>query len=223
MNPGIMLIPLLVLFAYLLGSLPFSQLITSWRTGLNLREVGEGSVGSRNVWHVVGPQWGLAAFALDACKGLGALEVARAARAPEAVVLLCGVAALLGHQFPIFLRSQGGKGLATALGALLVVTPLSSVGGLAVLGLVYLLTRDLNPSVAVGIIAMIVLPVLLREPLWVAGYVLALALLAGLKKLLDRAHEQEVWARQPWAGTARPGFTEDGGSDNAPAPDGQAH
>ena len=66
MNPGIMLIPILVLFAYLLGSLPFSQLITSWRTGLNLREVGEGSVGSRNVWHVVGPEWGLVAFALDA-------------------------------------------------------------------------------------------------------------------------------------------------------------
>src|SRR6267142_2244691 len=107
MNPGIMFISILVLFAYLLGSLPFSQLITSWRTGLNLR----------------------------------------------------------------------------ALGELLVLTPLSSVGGLAVLGLVYLLTRDFNPSVAVGIIAMIVLPVLLREPLWVAGYVLALALLAGLKKL----------------------------------------
>src|SRR5258706_754784 len=222
MNPGVMLIPILVLFAYLLGSIPFSQVITSWRTGLNLREVGEGSVGSRNVWHVVGPEWGLAAFALDAFKGLGAVEAARPARRPEAVALLCGVAALLGHQFPIFLRSHGGKGLAPGLGALLVVTPLSSVGGLAVLGLVYLLTRDFNPSVAVGIIAMIVLPVLLREPLWVAGYVLALALLAALKKLLDRAHEQEVWARRPWAGTARPGFTEDGG-DKAPAPDGQAH
>jgi len=222
MNPGVMLIPILLLFAYLLGSIPFSQLITSWRMGLNLREVGEGNVGSRNVWHVVGPEWGLAAFALDAFKGIGALEVARAARAPEAVALLCGVAALLGHQFPIFLRSHGGKGLATALGALLVVTPFSSVGGLAVLGLVYLFTRDFNPSVAVGIIAMIVLPLLLREPLWVAGYVLALALLAALKKLLDRAHEQEVWARRPWAGTARPGFTEDG-VDKAPAPDGQAH
>src|SRR5258707_7797587 len=139
MNPGIMLIPILVLFAYLLGSLPFSQLITAWRTGLNLREVGEGSVGSRNVWHVVGPEWGLAAFALDACKGLGALEVARAARVPEAVALLCGVAALLGHQYPIFLRRHGGKGLAAALGAPLGGTPLSSVGGPAVGGIGYLL------------------------------------------------------------------------------------
>src|SRR5258708_37884707 len=153
MNPGVMLIPILVLFAYVLGSIPLSQLITSWRTGLNLREVGEGSVGSRNVWHVIGPEWGLVAFALDAFKGIGALEVARAARAPEVVALLCGVAALLGHQFPIFLRSHGGKGLAPGLGALLVVTPLSSVGGLAVLGLVYLLTRGFNPRVAGGLLA----------------------------------------------------------------------
>jgi glycerol-3-phosphate acyltransferase PlsY len=219
MNPTVII---LVVFAYLLGSIPFSQILASWRTGLNLREVGEGNVGSRNVWHVAGPEWGLAAFGLDACKGLGALELARAARAPEAVVLLCGVAALLGHQFPIFLRSHGGKGLATALGVLLVVTPLTSLGGLAVLGLAYLLTRDFNPSVALGVIAMILLPVVLREPLWVAGYALALALLAGLKKVLDRAHEQEVWARRPWQGSARPGFTEDG-SDGAPSPDGQAH
>jgi acyl phosphate:glycerol-3-phosphate acyltransferase len=212
---------MLVLFAYLLGAVPFSQLITGWRTGLNLREVGEGNVGSRNVWHVAGPTWGLAAFGLDTCKGLSAMEVARAARAPEAVALLCGVAALLGHQFPIFLRGQGGKGLATGLGVVLAVTPLSSLGGLAVLGVVYLVTRNFNPSLALAIIAMIVLPLVLREPLWVAGYILALALLAGLKKLLDRPHEREVWARQPWEGTARPGFAEAGG-DAAPAPDGHA-
>jgi hypothetical protein len=88
-----------------------------------------------------------------------------------------------------------------------------------VLGLVYLITRDFNPSLALAIIAMILLPPFLREPLWVAGYTLALALLAGLKKVLDRPHEQEVWAQQPWEGTARPGFTVEGG-DEAPAPEG---
>src|SRR5215469_6029531 len=126
MNPGDII---LVLVAYLLGSIPFSQLITSWRTGVNLREVGEGNVGSRNVWHVAGPAWGLAAFGLDTCKGLGAVELARAARVPEVVALLCGVVALLGHQFSIFLQGHGGKGLATGLGALLAVNPLSGLGG----------------------------------------------------------------------------------------------
>jgi len=218
MNPGDII---LVLVAYLLGSIPFSQLITSWRTGVNLREVGEGNVGSRNVWHVAGPAWGLAAFGLDMSKGLWAVELARAARAPEAVALVCGVVALLGHQFSIFLQGHGGKGLATGVGALLAVTPLSSLGGLVVLGVVYLVTRDFNPSVALGIIAIVVLPVVLDEPLWVVGYVLALALLAAVKKRLDRAHEQEVWKRQPWSGSARPGFTPEG-SDEAPATDSHA-
>jgi glycerol-3-phosphate acyltransferase PlsY len=217
MNPAVVVVPL----AYLLGAVPFSQLLASWRTGQNLREVGEGNVGSRNVWHVAGPLWGLAAFGLDTLKGLGAIELARAASAPDVVALLCGVAAVLGHQFPVFLRGNGGKGLATGLGALLAVTPLSCLGGLVVLGLVYLITRNFNPSVTLGIIAMIVLPLLLREPLWVPGYTLALALLAGLKKLLDRPHEQKVWAQQPWEGTARPGYTEKGG-DEPPALDDHA-
>jgi glycerol-3-phosphate acyltransferase PlsY len=208
----------LVVFAYLLGALPFSQLITQWRTGLNLHEVGEGNVGSRNVWHVAGPQWGVAAFALDALKGLIPVELAQGASAPAPVLLLCGVAAVLGHQFPIFLRGRGGKGLSTAAGALLALTPLSVLGGLVVLGLVYLITRNFNPSLALGIIAMVLLPLALREPLWMAGYTVALALLAGLKKVLDRPHEQEVWARDPWQGTARPGFTDDGG-DWAPQSD----
>jgi glycerol-3-phosphate acyltransferase PlsY len=59
----------LVLAAYLLGSIPFSHLITTWRTGLVIREFGEGHVGSRNVWHVVGPRWGVLTFVLDTLKG----------------------------------------------------------------------------------------------------------------------------------------------------------
>jgi glycerol-3-phosphate acyltransferase PlsY len=212
---------ILVLVAYLLGALPFSQLIARWRTGLDLREVGEGNVGSRNVWHVAGPQWGVAAFALDVFKGLAAVEVGRVAGAADVVVLLCGVAAMLGHQFPIFLLGRGGKGLATGAGALLAVTPLSVLGGLAVLGLVYLITHNFNPSVTLGIIAMILLPLALREPLWVAGYTLTLALLAGLKKLLDRPHEQKVWAREPWKGTALPGFMDEAG-DKTPPPEDHA-
>jgi glycerol-3-phosphate acyltransferase PlsY len=116
------------------------------------------------------------------------------------------------------LRGHGGKGLATGAGALLAVTPLSDVGGLAVLGLVYLITRNFNPSVTVGIIAMILLPLALQEPLWMVGYTLALALLAGLKKLLDRPHEQKVWAQDPWQGTARPGYTDES-HDQPPSPD----
>jgi glycerol-3-phosphate acyltransferase PlsY len=198
---------LVLLCAYLLGSIPFSQLITHWQTGLNLREVGEGNVGSRNVWHVVGPLWGFLAAVLDTLKGLVTYRIA-AAFLPLAGVLLAGVAVLLGHQFPLFLRGRGGKGLATALGVLLGFSPLSSLCGLACLGAAYLIFRDFNPSLIVGIVAIIVLPVFFHQPLWTSAYAAGLAILLAIKKGLDRAHEERVWRSHPWQGTATPGWQE---------------
>src|SRR5215472_19333646 len=123
MSPTVII---LVVFAYLLGSIPFSQILASWRTGLNLHEVGEGNVGSRNVWHVAGPSWGLLAALLDCLKGY-AVYTLSGAFVPQPGMLLAGIAVLLGHQFPIFLRGRGGKGLATALGVLLALSPVSSL------------------------------------------------------------------------------------------------
>ena len=199
-------IVVVILFAYLIGSIPFSQLISRWRTGHNLREVGEGNVGSRNVWHVVGPSWGLSAALLDCLKGYAVYRVSSLI-VPPAGALMAGVAVVLGHQFPIFLRGRGGKGLATALGVLIALTPLSSLCALVVLVFGFVLFRDFNPSIVIGIIAIILLPALLREPLWVSGYTLLLAVLAGLKKVLDAPHESRVWRDHPWQdGAATPGW-----------------
>src|SRR5215472_13336033 len=158
-----------ILFAYLIGSIPFSQLISTWRTGLNLREVGEGNVGSRNVWHVVGPSWGLIAALLDCFKGFFVYKVA-SDFVPTIGVLLAGIAVVLGHQFPIFLRGRGGKGLATALGVLFGLSPYSCVAALGVLLLGSLIFRDFNNGLIVGVVAIILLPVVFREPFWVPLY-----------------------------------------------------
>jgi glycerol-3-phosphate acyltransferase PlsY len=212
------LIPLLF-FGYLLGSIPFSQLIAHARADVNLREIGEGNVGSRNVWHVVGPAWGIFAFLLDALKGLLAYTVAVAMGLPLAGVLLVGAAVVLGHQFPIFLRGHGGKGLATTAGVLFGISPLSTIGGFVVLGLAYLVLRDFNPAVTLGAIALVVLPVVVRQPLLVPAYTIVLGLLLATKKLLDRPHEARVWARQPWQGDAQPGWHEpDDGDEKSAAP-----
>lgn len=203
----------LILFGYLLGSIPFSHLIAHARADVNLREVGEGNVGSRNVWHVVGPAWGMLAFLLDVLKGLLAYKAAVSVGLSLAGVLLVGVAVLIGHQFPIFLRFRGGKGLATASGVLFGISPLSTIGGFVVLGLAYLVLRDFNPAVTVGSIGMVVLPLVFRQPLWVPAYAVVLGLLLASKKLLDRPHEARVWAGQPWLGGAQPGWHESGESD----------
>jgi acyl phosphate:glycerol-3-phosphate acyltransferase len=217
------LVVVLTLLAYAVGSIPFSQLITTWRTGQHLRDIGEGNVGSRNVWHVVGPSWGVLAATLDALKGFVVFAVAQTARLPLVGVLMCGLAVLIGHQFPVFLNGRGGKGVATAFGFLLGVSTLSTVCGLVILGLAYLAFRDFNPAVACGIVAMILLPFAFRQPLWVPLYELTVFLLLALKKLLDRPHEQHVWANHPWSGSATPGFHPAQGPDTASASDPQLH
>ena len=206
----------IILCAYLIGSIPFSQIITRWRAGLDLRAVGEGNVGSRNVWHVVGPRWGVLAAALDGVKGFLVCWAASAlTTASPADVALAGVAVILGHQFSLFLRGRGGKGLITAFGVLLFIAPLSTLAGLLVLGIAFLILRDFNRCIAIAIIAFIFLPILFRQPLWIAAYTLGLALLAALKKRLDYSHDMRVWASNPWQGTASPGF----GSPSRPAGD----
>ncbi len=211
---------IIALCAYLAGSIPFSQIIARWRAGVNLLEVGEGNVGGRNVWHVVGPFWGMMAGLLDCLKGY-LVCVATGMIGGPGGALIAGVAVTLGHQYSIFLRGRGGKGLATGFGVMLSLSPLAALGGLLALGVAYLFLRDFNPSVAVGIVTIIALPLLLRQSLWISGYALALALLAALKKLLDRAHESRVWSERPWQGAAAPGWQRPAAavSDDPPPPD----
>ncbi len=213
-----------ILLAYLVGSIPFSHLLTKWRTGLNIRNVGEGNVGSRNVWHVVGPAWGILAFLLDALKGLVVFIAGGLLGISLVGTILAGVAALLGHQFSIFLHGQGGKGLATIFGFMVGLSPLSTLGGIAALGLAYLFLHDFNPSVIISALGVIFLPLFLptvplSQRLVVSLCALSMALLAGVKKLLDRQHEAAVWASHPWEGQARPGFFNEEESEQAPAPE----
>jgi acyl phosphate:glycerol-3-phosphate acyltransferase len=168
--------------------------------------------------YLLGPSWGVLATALDALKGVIAVEVGVAASLPLAGILLGGAAALLGHQFPLFLRGRGGKGLSTGLGVLLSLSPASTVCGLLVLGLAYFAFHDFNVAIVPGAIAVILLPIPFRQPLWVPAYAIGLALLLAAKKLLDRPHEQRVWASHPWRSAARPGWTS-GADEEAPAPD----
>jgi len=206
--------------AYLLGAIPFSYIITRWRTGLNIRYVGEGNVGARNVAHVVGMKWGALAAILDALKGLAACLLARALDAPLPVLLLCGFAAVIGHDFSIFLHWQGGKGVAVSLGFLLGLLPYSTLAGLAIFGIAHLLMRDFNRSVVVGIAAVILLPLGFGYGPWMTTYALILFVSLSIKKIIDLPHERRVWAEHGWEGTtARPGWYKEENEDQ-PAPAG---
>jgi len=195
----------IILIAYFLGAIPFSHLIARWRAGINIREHGEGNVGARNVYHVVGPIWGVLAGVLDAGKGLAAYLVAARLALHPTTVLACGFAAPLGHNFSPFLGFRGGKGVATTMGFLLGFQPLAALTGAVLVVAAFLLTRDLNKALVLGIPGVILSPPFFGAPLWTVPYILSLFLSLAVKKIIDLPHERAVWARDPWK-EGRPGF-----------------
>lgn len=138
-----------VFAGYLIGSIPFTQMVARWRKGIDLREVGSRNVGGMNAMRNVGWGWGLLAGTADFFKGIAALAVARALGAPDPLYLLAGLAALAGHNYPIWLGFRGGKGIAVGLGVALWAAPLETViGFLAGLGL---LVWTKNVTIAGGV------------------------------------------------------------------------
>ncbi len=114
------------IIAYLAGSIPFGLLIGRWVGGVDLRRHGSGNIGATNVFRVVGKKWGLFALFLDALKGAFAVSIPPLIFAlPRSVPLSLslGIAAILGHSFPVWLKFKGGKGVATSLGVFMAIAP----------------------------------------------------------------------------------------------------
>ncbi len=128
--------------AYLLGSIPFGLLLGKLFGGGDVRSAGSGNIGATNVARVAGPVAGILTLLLDAAKG--ALAVYLAARLSEQSstwMMIAGLCALVGHCFPIWLGFRGGKGVATAAGVFLVLSPLSFLGAVILFVLVVLYWR----------------------------------------------------------------------------------
>jgi len=114
--------PLMLVAAYVVGSIPFAQVIALLK-GADLRVVGTTNVGAGNLTKEVGLAWGVMAAVLDGLKGLIPVFIARQAGLGIGAAGLVGVAAVAGHNWSIWLRGRSGRGLATSVGALLVLDP----------------------------------------------------------------------------------------------------
>jgi acyl phosphate:glycerol-3-phosphate acyltransferase len=113
------------LMAYLCGSIPFGLLVGQWVKGIDIREHGSKNIGTTNVFRVLGRDWGMVVFLLDAFKGyVGVMTGSIIALENLGSPISYGfaVAAILGHVFPVWLKFKGGKGVATSLGVFLAVT-----------------------------------------------------------------------------------------------------
>lgn len=135
---------LLLLGAYLLGAVPFGYLITRIRTGADIRALGSGNIGATNVTRTQGKGWGALTLLLDAGKAAAAVWACAtfSSSGPDSWMGAAGgAAAVVGHCYPIFIRFRGGKGVASGLGAFLLIAPVATLGALAVFLATVLLTR----------------------------------------------------------------------------------
>ena len=139
---------LAILAAYLMGSIPFAQLL-SQRRGVDLRRVGSRNVGATNVLRTLGVRAAVLAMVLDAVKGVVAVLVAQRLTNGATAPVAAGLASMIGHVYPVWLRFRGGKGVATAAGAFAVLTP-AALGAAAG---VFLLVVWLSRFISVGSMA----------------------------------------------------------------------
>lgn len=156
---------LIVAAAYLVGAIPFGYIIYRLRSGGDIRREGSGNIGATNVMRRAGAVAGVVTLVLDTAKGYLAVAAAGWITGGVAwVMAAAGVAALLGHILPVYLRFRGGKGVATGLGVFAALAPRSVLLVLLVFGVVLAVFRYVSLGSMVATAAFPVLTMLLEPP-----------------------------------------------------------
>jgi glycerol-3-phosphate acyltransferase PlsY len=127
--------------AYLIGSFPTAYLVARMRKGVDIRQVGSHNLGAMNVFYKVGFKEGLLVLAVDIGKGAAGVALARLLGTGMVVQMLAGVAVVLGHGFPVFLKFHGGRGGAACIGILAFLMPWGIPFYTVLFGLGMLITR----------------------------------------------------------------------------------
>lgn len=172
------LIAVVLIGAYLLGSVLFGVVVLRASTGRDPRHAGSGNPGATNVMRIGGKRLGGVALALDAGKGAVAVVVARSLTPDEATLpAAAAVAVVLGHLFPLFFRFRGGKGVATGMGAFLVLSYRPVLAAIAVFAVVLAAFRFVSVASMAGATSLAPLCLVWSEPgavTWAAGLTAAL-------------------------------------------------
>ena len=166
----------LIALAYLLGSIPSGLILSKLLGAGDVRKSGSGNIGATNVARVAGPVAGILTLLLDVAKGALAVWLGERFSGYSATILmLAGIAALLGHCYPLWLKFKGGKGVATALGVFLMLSSWAALSALALFILVVLVWR----YVSLGSVAAAGAMPLLIYFFWAPGHAPPLVIIFG--------------------------------------------
>ena len=192
-----MITVLLILIAYVLGSIPNALWVGKTFKNIDVREHGSKNTGSTNAARVLGPKLGIFTLILDILKGalptylgivLGADLLTRMTGIDKLDIIVIGMAAILGHTFSLFLKFKGGKAVATTLGVFLVLVPYAILILLVIFFVIFGLTRYVSLA---SIISAVVLPIAVyfttrHIPLTVLGIIIGLLVIIRHKENIKR-------------------------------------
>lgn len=151
--------------AYLCGSLP-TGVIVARAKGVDLTRAGSGNIGATNAARVLGRTWGIIVLLVDAAKSFVPVLFARHHHGAEPwFVAAVALAAVLGHVFPVWLRFRGGKGVATAFGAFLAISPFAAIGAFVTYALVFAIWRVSSIGSLTAATGFVIALAAMREPL----------------------------------------------------------
>jgi glycerol-3-phosphate acyltransferase PlsY len=148
-----------VSIAYLLGAFPPAHLIARVTRGIDIREYGSGNVGALNVYRHVGRRGGGLAFILDTAKGAVAVLIPRWLGAPDMAMYIAAIVVVVGHNWSVFLRFSGGKGVATVFGVTVTVIPILAMVTLPPAMLLMVVLRSSVMGMVVAFIALNILTI----------------------------------------------------------------
>ena len=187
---------IVVVIAYLLGSIPFGYLIVRRKIGADIRQTGSGGTGATNVSRRAGKAAGILTLLLDAAKGCAAVLIAKAVSGDDWVIAAAAIAALVGHIFPVWLKFRGGKGVATGVGIFSVLAPIA----LLCAGVIFIAIVVTTRYVSLGsIVSAVLIPVFVwfqsgLQPILTAAIMSAALIVfahrGNIKRLASRTESQ---------------------------------
>jgi glycerol-3-phosphate acyltransferase PlsY len=180
-----------LVFAYLLGSIPTALVISKRIKHVDIRSVGDGNMGARNTFHEIGPRFGVTVAVIDFLKGALPVFMAYIIGLSLGWQILAGVLAILGHDFPVFAGFKGGQGTASSLGTMLVLFPVPALIGLGTYGLLYLIIKNSNISCSIGGATIAVLLGVWHQWLLLV-YAVAVFLFIPVKLLMDSPRRRAI-------------------------------
>ncbi len=173
-------------FGYLVGAVPTAYIIARWVRGIDIRTHGSGNVGASNIGHHLGKRYGILVGIFDALvKGVAPVLVVRALGQDLTYQALAGAGSIVGHNWSIYLKFSGGRGLAIIMGSLLVLAWKEFIALILVSLLGWAIFRSIALWTGIGLVLLPLWALIFREPAEIAVYTVIALILAILKRILS--------------------------------------